>query len=574
MIPQIRKDALFKCLGYTCMPTLLILFFYWEGLVAYFNGLELWALQQDVQNAFPHTPKLWRPVFMGLNILIYMGFGLDPLPHRVVYLIPFICLLILLYLFYNQLNNNKALSVVGVILFTSFYLNAEIINNLNFHHELLVTTFTVATLVCFCYYKKICSRKYYILALFSAILACLSKETACTLPLFLLSVGYHVSHGIFPPKLPPLNNIGRAILPYLPFFLVLPAITWNASHFGAITSARIYRPDIVGTPFYHYIIEDSFLEDSCLLYFIPGVCIPFSQFLANSYWCIIYSLSPCFVTDRLTIMLAFSIIAGLVWLFYRSPQRRSLIVALVVCWGVSLFPYIFMGAAVTRYMFLPSVFTMFLVALLAFEISLFLYKLLGERLRGYQVSQDLTVAALALLILLPAIYLNYKYIRQSCQLAVHAGELTREVVKGTIRILPHGPGKYQVIYINFPGLVQSSRPHCTILSQFEFYQAVLAFHYRQQGIKVTNDTFHKLKAVFVDLGYRRVKLSSDAWYNLESNEAVTVEEYNNLLKDENNKLLFFNPGSNKIVDVSGWSYEQLAESIYPYKDRLGLSAKR
>lgn len=197
----------------------------------------------------------------------------------------------------------------GGLLFTSFYLNSEVIIIFVLHYELWMILFLIAALVCFFHYRRTHSIRYYILALFSAILAGLSKETAAILPLFLLAVDYHISHGIFPPKVPSSRDIGRALLVHLPFWFIAIPIAWLAAR-------------AQGYPGYS-----------------PGTTL--SQYLDSTYWYIIYTLSPCFITDRLTIILAFSIMVGLGWLFYRStPQKRALIIALTACIGFSFMPYI------------------------------------------------------------------------------------------------------------------------------------------------------------------------------------------------------------------------------------------
>lgn len=162
-----------------------------------------------------------------------------------------------------------------------------------------------------------------------------------------------------------------------------------------------------------------------------------------------------------------------------------------------------------RYMLLPATFSMFLVTFLVFEIGLFLHWLLEERLQRYRLSPDLTAASFALLLILPAIYLNYKYIRQFAQDVVYAGELTREVVEGTIKTLPQGQGESAIIYLNLPNTVQSK----AVLSLDNYvafnnmYTAALDLYCRQPGMP---NYYRNIRLAYIDLGYDIVKLPPKA----------------------------------------------------------------
>lgn len=196
-----------KDLGYICLPILLALFFYRGSLGAYFYGFDLWEVRFTLYDYYGSFFPTWRPVSYALFYPVCLSFGLDPLPYRILLLIPYISLLVLLYLFYNYLTQNKALSIEAVVIFASFYLNAVVVTILTFHHEILMTLFVSASLLSFCHYRKDHRLAYYALALLFAILAGLSKETATILPLLLLlSVDYHVSQVSFPPRLPPLKE--------------------------------------------------------------------------------------------------------------------------------------------------------------------------------------------------------------------------------------------------------------------------------------------------------------------------------------------------------------------------------
>lgn len=535
---QFQKDTKdwLKGLGYGCLLTLVVLLFYWESLGAYFNGNDMiWGVAGGPW--WDPGSDTWRPLPYALHHLISACFELNPLPHRLLSLIVYICILLLLYRFYNLLLDNKTLSKIAVLLFACFYLNIHSVTIIVNFREILLVFFSLATIVCFIHYKKAWSLRYYALALLFATLAASSKETAIFLPVFLLAVDYYISHGIFPPKVPSLTEVRRCLLPHLPFLL------------GALALLILV-----------YIRPGHPIRPSTHL--VPGQGIPASTYLWNIYSFIIYSFSPCFITDRFTIILALSILAGLGWLFYRStPQKRSLIITLIACTGVSFFPYVPVGV-IPRYTTFPAVFSMFLVALLAFEIGLFLHRLLEGK--GYRLSPDLTAASLALLLLMPAIYLNYKFIKQYTWNVVYAGKFLRETVEGTIKILPLKSKESPIIYINLPCAVLSNLPPplTIVFSTWSYRYIISRYDPNLEG-----------KAFLVDLGYNDVKLPYGAWYTLAKElpgqlPTLSAEEYNTLSKDEKNKLLFFNPINKKLVDVSGWSYQELKESLAPYRDKL------
>lgn len=262
-------------------------------------------------------------------------------------------------------------------------------------------------------------------------------------------------------------------------------------------------------------------------------------------------------------------------------------VSMIACTGFSLLPYT-IQVPLPGHLLFSSAFSMPMVALLALEIGTCAYRL-EPRLQRYRLSQDLTIASLTLLILLPAIYLNYLEVRQYTKSFLYSGRLTKEIVEGTARILPKGPEE-SIIYVNLPSTVQSKAllGHSIFIAgaHFQLTTAALDLYCRQHGIARIDFTWpvdekdvktfyedENIKSVYLDLGYERVSLDPMAWYNLTHalfTTSLSAEEFNALSRDRKNRVLFFNPVTNKLVDVSGWSYEQLNAGISPYRHRLNL----
>lgn len=223
---------------------------------------------------------------------------------------------------------------------------------------------------------------------------------------------------------------------------------------------------------------------------------------------------------------------------------------------------------------------MFLVTLLAYETGGYIYRLFEERLKGYRLSAERVILTSTMLILLPAIYLNYKDVRQYNKNALYAGKLVREIVEGTTRILPQGPEGAKILYANLPITVKSDAVlrNDIFVAYFNFCFAALDLYGRQHNIPWMDLTWpaveynedEKVKTIYLDLGYDRVSLDSRASYGINAPfaTALSAEEFNVLSKDGKNRILFFNPVTNKLVDVSGWSYEELDRSIAPYRDKL------
>jgi hypothetical protein len=78
----------------------------------------------------------------------------------------------------------------------------------------------------------------------------------------------------------------------------------------------------------------------------------------------------------------------------------------------------------------------------------------------------------------------------------------------------------------------------------------------------------------LDLGYDRVSLDSRAWYDVDApfSTVLSAKEFDTLLRDGKNRVLFFNPVTNKLMDVSDWNYERLEKSIAPYRDKLNSNS--
>jgi hypothetical protein len=213
---------------------------------------------------------------------------------------------------------------------------------------------------------------------------------------------------------------------------------------------------------------------------------------------------------------------------------------------------------------------MVLVTLLAFEIGNSVYRLLEERL-GYRFYPDSFITFCTLLILLPAIYQNYQHVRQYNKNSIYAGRLLREIVEGTVRILPERPGESAIIYLNLPRTVQSKAVFGldNYVTFMNTHIDAIDLYCRQMGIP---NYYSNTRSVYVDLGYDTVKLSPKAFYDL-ANAApfastLSDREFDVLSKDRKNRVLFLNPTTNQLVDVSGWTYKELAESIAPYRDKL------
>ena len=139
----------------------------------------------------------------------------------------------------------------------------------------------------------------------------------------------------------------------------------------------------------------------------------------------------------------------------------------------------------------------------------------------------------------------------------------REIVDGTVRIFPAGPGKSRVFYINLPNKVRSESPFSEVIVAYSniTYTGAIEFYYLVHKIETQTKLVDVLATVKVDLGYKKVRAPS-AWYDIcETARRISSEEYSALARDKENTLLFFNPSTEKLVDVSGWSYKKLAESV-------------
>lgn len=546
--PLGEKSSFKSGLGYVCLLILLVLLFYWEGLGAHLDSLDLCIVcQEEVELPKWYLIDSWKPLWYGLIHLAYLSFGINSPPYHLVNLTLYIATLLLLYPLYNSFFNDKTISKISVLLFATFYLHAETINQFTSNRELLKTLFIVATLLYFSYYRKTPHLRHYILALLFGVFACLSEEASVCLPLLLLAVDYHVLHGTFPPKLQPLKAIGRGLLPHLPFWLMTLALLGYTLIAGYII-ITFYDGSI--KPGGSAIVEWSRTRT-------------FHDILNQSFLLAIYTFAPCYPSNKLTALLGTIVMAGIGWLFYRSSsQGRSLILTMTACTGFSLAPYTIVGPT-PRYFFLPSVFSMFLVALLTFEMARRIYGLLEERLQGYRLSAQHTITAFTILILLPAIYLNYRDVRQYTKNTGYAGKLVREIVEGTARVLPQGSEETKIVYVNLPVTVKSD----AILSQ-DIFVAYSNLHFSALYLYGDQCLIPRLKdknvkTVYLDLGYGRVSLDSRAWYDLaKAPHAINLspKEFDMLSRDGRNKILFFSPATNRLMDISGWNYKQLAES--------------
>lgn len=530
--------------------SLLVLFvvsFYRGALGAYFNSLDMIELQRTLDNAhklYLHHEE-FRPMFYALNHLMYTFFGLAPLPYHVVNLVFYLCLLILLYHFYNILIDNRNLSMTATFLFASFYLHAEVVSEIVKLYNILSALFVLATIVSFYHYRRTRVVKYYVLAIFLAFLANFSKEASVCLPLLLLFFDYYISYGTFPPK-SALKDIRQNLFSHLPFWFI--ALTIFVITFALPRDA-----------YFQYLIKINTL----------------STLLNHAFFLVAYSLAPCFVTDKLTILLAFSVTIGIGWLFYHSdPHKRALLLVLLACTGFSLLPYIIVGP-IPRYFFLPSVFSMLLVTLLAFKTASFGYELLKERLPTNFFAET-AVTMLAILVLSPTFYFNYQHVSLYNRNLVDAGRLLKEIVEGTLRLVPDGPapGESKVICINLPSTVKSKAVLSSDLfvAYSHFHFEALDLHYRQRDILLTRSELNKMQAYYVDLGYDKVRLSPESWWGVLKQynhvQTLSAEEFDALSMDKGNRVLFLNPVTSKMEDVSGWTHKQLVESITPYTNKL------
>lgn len=502
-----------------------VMLFYWEGIWAYFDSpdiAEIKFILKGLDNWYMGSTDYWRPVWHGYGHFILTGFGLNPVAFHIFNLFLYLCLLWLTYRIYTIFTQDRALCWIALLLFATFYLHAEIVSKYVSSDDLLWTIFGLLALVVFCRYRETRKPVYYLFAILSTLLSSLSKEPAVILPLlFLVTDYYKYPHDMFSPS--PWRRKG--VLLHIPFFLI-----------AASTAATFLL--LPKTPLFH--IRAQYLSS------------PF-DIVVHAGYLVAYSLSPSFLGARLTPLAALVIIALNVYIFFSSSNNgKGLFIFLWVCMVIALIPYTLTGI-VPRYVTFSSVFSLLLVTLILFETCTLAWEKVGSP------SSDKTKYYITtMMLLLPFIYINYGYVRRYTENSVYAGKLLRAIIEGTMSRYPTKENK-RIIYVNLPERVRSKQPFTAIIVAYgKSHKEVLKGYCHWYGLP---SPVNGISEINLDLPYP--PQDERTWYDhfLEDVPHVSSEEFNRLASESQNQVLFFSPVSEQLVDVSGWNYEQLSESI-------------
>lgn len=138
----------------------------------------------------------YRPVTTVSYFIDYTLWKLNPFGYHLTNVILHIINAVLIYLLLDIIFNNNIFALLSTVLFVIHPVNAEVINCTAFRTNILVSLFSILSIVLYFRYKLAQNNKrriYLIFSLFSFSLALLSKEIAVMLPLLLILCDYYQS---------------------------------------------------------------------------------------------------------------------------------------------------------------------------------------------------------------------------------------------------------------------------------------------------------------------------------------------------------------------------------------------
>lgn len=508
----------------TAVAVIAVLVFYGKATPIYFCETELvemkralWQYKWYISGSDSDT---CRPFFYFQYHIMFLAFGLNPIPYRIQNLLLYFSLLVFLYYFYKHLIADKMLCGVATLFFALSYLHAEVVPR-SVNMELWWTLFGLISLWSFLCYRDSQNKKFYYLSVLSFILSILSKESALVVPFVVVATDcyYRAKHGYMP------HLQKRDVLTYIPFF----------SAATAFSLVFLYAPQYSYlTTYYFQVAPLRWIENLGYLY--------------------IYALSPIPLTPKLTVLAAFLMTTLVGIMFYYSPgHRKVFILFLLVCTMLSAIPAIPFGI-VPRFLFFPSIFISLLMCLLVFYVSTYFEIKLPVQ-RYFNKSTVLVLMSLA--ILLPIIICNLRFVERYVENRVYAGRLCKEIVYGTANYLPEGNTHTNLVYVNLPNRVQSKESFSGIIVAYGgYYLDSLAVYYRTKGFPFTEH----IKEVNIPFNLGKKGLVV-AWYDLYEVPELSTSEFDSVCAQKDTRVLFFNPLTERLIDITGWTYAELIERV-------------
>ena len=190
--------ALIVILGFAVYANSLSGEFIWDDNTLVKNNLYIrsWTniakiFTEDVGAGAEKSYRFWRPMQMLTYMLDYSFWELNPLGYHLTNIVLHILAALTLFWLINLLYDNRHLALITGLFFTVHPIHTEAVSYISGRTDPLALLFL---LLCFIFYiKALPAHKisFYILALFTYVLALLSRESSLILPVLLLL--YHYS---------------------------------------------------------------------------------------------------------------------------------------------------------------------------------------------------------------------------------------------------------------------------------------------------------------------------------------------------------------------------------------------
>lgn len=262
-------------------------------------------------SAHPEFP-FYRPISVQLYFYVSkLLFGLNPLGYHILNFVLFALLSLLVFRLILKLTKNNVTAVVATTFFAINSTHFAAMASGAYAHEILLTIFSVSTILFFIPNSQKFKPKQIILSVFFFVLALMTKETAVMLPI-ILSL-------IFFLQIWPRKKLFPEIFRLFPFFLVLGVYLLGHFLFYGLPQSSSYQ-FIIGKQNFNILAWYSFWSFS-----VPNILI---DFIGPGL-----KLNPTFLavtrSNGIIFIVSFVIFASSVFTLFVFSIRKLLSISLV-----------------------------------------------------------------------------------------------------------------------------------------------------------------------------------------------------------------------------------------------------
>lgn len=471
--------------------------------------------------------------FRPLRGLLYYGlfntFGLNPLPFHLVHVFLHYLNSVLVFYIVARFTENRVIGLFTALLFATSWLNCQAVCSPAVLHEVLWPFFGLLTVVCFYQFRHKGGFLYYSLSLLCLLLALGSKENAFVLPGVLLLVDWYYRGVEWSPRgilLDLRDGLRRGpVLALLPFFIL------------ALIHVFILR--------YSSLILDAafgggaqFQELATIERVISG--------LRYNMGCLFGV--PIIVRRSYIVKFGIVLLILTTLVYFLSPeQEKRRITLLMTCILILVLPVSFLLVSV-HYIYLPSVGSLATLVLVFYKGS----QMLGERFSAPHRRKDV-MHGVFFFLCGALLVLNFRFVSNAVGYYKKLGDINRSFIEKLEASFPD-PKQLRgskLMVVNFPRVLPFPWPryYMAWMIVYDTVDTPLAVHFGRENLPTIIPV-----NIPLDCGKRYDKLCHLV-------REPAPQEYDEMVRDKDTRVYFFDSCKGAIREVTGVSYLELEKEV-------------